>query len=139
MKNTKKTTARRHRSPTSLSGYENMLIAMIEARTGEPFQEFLMAQVMTCAQTMMMSDRVYRELVKMDALVTPHWGVAAQQKDEVTPLLPYYMKLQGELRLQFEALGLNYRATPKKITENTKKGGEEQDRLQAVLDDITKV
>jgi hypothetical protein len=44
-------------------------------------------------------------------------------------VLPYYLKLQAELRLQFEALGLNYRATPSKIKEDAKRGVDETDPM----------
>ena len=52
-----------------------------------------------------------------------------QQIEKVNPLLPYYLKLQAELRLQFEAIGLNYRTTPSKINEPTNKGVDESDPM----------
>ena len=53
-----------------------------------------------------------------------------------SPLLAHYDKLQRTLLQQYEALGINYRATPSKIKENTKKGGEEHDKLSNLLNDI---
>ena len=120
--NTKATAARRHTMPTTIGGYENLLISMIEKRTGSDFDEFLIPQVSACAQTWMMLNRVHRDLMKAKTLVDTVWGSQNQQKDEVNPLLPYYLKLQAELRLQFQALGLNWNATPSKIKEDTKKG-----------------
>ena len=113
-----------------------MLIRMIEKRTGAEFDEFLLPQVQTTAQCWMMTNRVHKELMKERDFIRLVDGSMGQQKQEVNPLLPYYLKLQGELRLQFEALGLNYRATPSKITENTKQGGEEHDKLKELLSDI---
>ena len=62
-----------------------------------------------------------------------------QQKLDAHPLLAHYDKLQRTLLQQFEALGLNYKATPSKIKENTKKGGEAQDKLSSLLGDISEI
>lgn len=122
--------------PRNQSGYQELLIEMIEARTGADFDIFLTPQVVTCAQTWVMMNRVHKDLMKQKNLTDMVIGSQMQQKEEVNPLLPYYLKLQAELRLQFEALGLNYRAAPKKITENTKRGGEEQNKLVNILTDL---
>ena len=132
--NTKATAARRHTMPTTIGGYENLLISMIEKRTNSEFDEFLLPQVSACAQTWMMLNRVHRDLMKAKTLVDTVWGSQNQQKDEVNPLLPYYLKLQAELRLQFQALGLNWNATPSKIKEDTKRGVDtEKDGLSNLL------
>ena len=132
--NKKATAARRHSMPTTIGGYENLLISMIEKRTGTEFDEFLLPQVSACAQTWMMQNRVYRDLMKAKTLVDTVWGSQNQQKDEVNPLLPYYLKLQAELRLQFQALGLNWNSTPSKIKEDVKKGVDtEKDGLSNLL------
>lgn len=102
---------------------------MIEQRTSAEFDEFLFPQVTACAQTWMVMNRVYKDLMKEKTLIDMVIGSKDQQKNEVNPLLPYYLKLQAELRLQFEALGLNYRATPSKIKEDTKKGVDEDDPM----------
>jgi hypothetical protein len=82
----------------------------------------------------MMMNRVYRDLMKAKTLVDTVWGSQNQQKDEVNPLLPYYLKLQAELRLQFQALGLNWNSTPSKIKEDVKKGVDtEKDGLSNLL------
>ena len=132
--NKKANAARRHTMPTTLGGYENLLISMIEKRTGSEFDEFLLPQVSACAQTWMMMNRVYRDLMKAKKLVDTVLGSQNQQKDEVNPLLPYYLKLQAELRLQFQALGLNWNSTPSKIKEDVKKGVDtEKDGLSNLL------
>ena len=123
------TAARRHKLPNTIGGYENLLIGMIEKRTGTEFDEFLLPQVMACAQTWMMLNKVHRDLMAERELKSLVIGSKEQQKSEVNPLLPYYLKLQAEMRLQLEALGLNYRATPSKINETTKKGVEESDPM----------
>ena len=83
--NKKATDARRHTMPTTIGGYENLLISMIEKRTGAEFDEFLIPQVSACAQTWMMMNRVYRDLMKAKTLVDTVWGSQNQQKDEVNP------------------------------------------------------
>ena len=132
--NKKATAARRHTMPTTIGGYENLLISMIEKRVGSEFDEYLLPQVSACAQTWMMQNRVYRDLMKEKKLISTVLGSQMQQKEDVNPLLPYYLKLQAELRLQFQALGLNWNATPSKIKEDTKKGVDtEKDGLSNLL------
>ena len=126
---TKATSARRHSLPTTIGGFENLLIQMIEKRTAAEFDIFLMPQVTACAPCWMMTNRVHRDLMRESSLTVHVEGSKGQWSDEPHPLLPYYLKLQAELRLQFEALGLNYRATPSKITEPTKKGLDADDPM----------
>jgi len=132
--NKKATAARRHSMPTTIGGYENLLISMIEKRTGAEFDEFLIPQVSACAQTWMMMNRVHKDLMKEKSLTDLVEGSKMQYKNEVNPLLPYYLKLQAELRLQFQALGLNWNSTPSKIKEDVKKGVDtEKDGLSSLL------
>lgn len=116
--------------PTTIGGLENLLIEMIEKRTGATFDPFLTPQVATCAQCWKMLNKVHKELIKESSLTAISEGSQKQYKNEVNPLLPYYLKLQAELRLQFETLGLNYRVTPSKITESTQKGVDEDDPMR---------
>lgn len=125
----KATAARRHSLPKTIGGYENTLIEMIEKRTGAKFDIFLTPQVQTCAQCWMMLNKVHRELMDKKSLTDIVEGSKGQMKEDVNPLLAYYLKLQAELRLQFQALGLNWNATPSKIVENTKKGVDESDPM----------
>lgn len=117
--------------------YELELKKMIERRTGAEFELWLMPQVRATAANMVMIDKVHKELTADNAeLVTMVAGSTGQYKNEVNPLMPYYLKLLAELRLQFEALGLNYRTTPKKITEPTKPGGGTGNKLIELMEDI---
>ena len=50
-------------------------------------------------------------------------------KQEAHPLLSHYKELQRTLILQYEALGLSYKATPSKIKEDTRKGVDEEDPM----------
>ena len=124
------TAARRHKTlPTTIGGYENLLIEMIEKRTGTEFDVFLTPQVTTCAQCWMMLSKVHKSLMKEKNLISTGHGSKGQQVENANPLLPYYLKLQAELRLQFQSLGLNWNATPSKIMEPTKKGVDESDPM----------
>jgi hypothetical protein len=67
--------------------------------------------------------------MKETSLIIITTGSKQQQKEEVNSLLPYYLKLQAELLLQFQSLGLNWNATPSKINEPTKKGVDESDPM----------
>lgn len=125
----KATKARRHSLPTTIGGYENLLIKMVEKRTAAEFDIFLLPQVQTCAQCWMMLTRVHRDLMKANSLTDTVEGSKGQFKEEVNPLLSYYLKLQAELRLQFQSLGLNWNATPSKISESTKKGVDDTDPM----------
>lgn len=116
-----------------LADYEKMLVAMIERRTGADFDEFLRPQVLACSQTWQMLNRIHNDLMAEVSLIDSTVGSKKQQKYDVNPLLPYYLKLQAELRLQFQALGLNYAATPSKIKEDTRKGVDTESDAMAQL------
>ena len=109
--------------------YELELRKMIKSRTGADMEPWLLPQVRATADNMVMLDKVQAELLNTSALVKTVPGSMGQYKDEVTPLLPYYDKMQRTLMLQFEALGLNYKTTPSKVTDNTKKGVDEEDPM----------
>lgn len=119
--------------------YDLELRKMIKNRTGANCEPWLIPQVRSTAMNLVMLDKIQAELEETNSLVTIQAGSMAQMKNEVNPLLPYYDKLQRTLLMQFEALGLNYRTTPSKVTENTKKGGEDHDKLSSLLNDINDV
>ena len=107
---------------------------MIKSRTGADMEAWLLPQVRATASNMVMLDKVQAELEATDSLVTLVSGSMAQMKNEVSPLLPYYDKMQRTLMLQFEAIGLNYKTTPSKVKEDTKKGVDtEKDGLSNLL------
>ena len=114
--------------------YELELRKMIKSRTGADMEAWLLPQVRATASNMVMLDKVQAELEATDSLVTLVSGSMAQMKNEVSPLLPYYDKMQRTLMLQFEAIGLNYKTTPSKVKEDTKKGVDaEKDGLANML------
>ena len=114
--------------------YELELRKMIKRRTGADMEPWLLPQVRATASNMVMLDKVQAELEDTSRLVTLMPGSTAQMKNEVNPLLPYYDKMQRTLMLQFEAIGLNYKTTPSKVKEDTKKGVDtEKDGLSNLL------
>ena len=114
--------------------YELELRKMIKSRTGADMEAWLLPQVRATASNMVMLDKVQAELEDTEKLVKLMPGSTAQIKNEVNPLLPYYDKMQRTLMLQFEAIGLNYKTTPSKVKEDTKKGVDtEKDGLSNLL------
>lgn len=115
--------------------YELELRKMIKSRTGADCEPWLIPQIRATASNMVMIDKVQQELLALKYLVKPVVGSMSQIKNEVNPLVPYYDKMQRTLLLQFEALGLNYKTTPSKVKEDTRKGVSEDDHLASLLRD----
>lgn len=108
---------------------------MVTERTGTKCEPWLTPQIHAAAVNIVMIEQVHATLMAAD-LVSLTVGASGQQKREVNPLLPYYDKLNRTLLAQFEALGLNYNTTPSKVTENTKAGCGEEDKLAQLLSAI---
>lgn len=113
--------------------YERELKKMIKGRTGKECEAWLLPQIELTASNMVMIKRIETAISEAD-LTTIVSGLISVLACPIDPLIPYYDKLQRTLLAQLEALGLNYNVTPKKVTENTKQGGKEQDVLKQTLD-----
>lgn len=113
--------------------YMEELKSMIKSRTGAECEPWLISQIRVTAYNMVVLDKVMNELVSLDKLVAEVTGSRSQEKTEVTPLLSLFDKLQRTLILQYEALGLNYKTTPSKVKEDTRKGVSESDGLMKVM------
>ena len=110
--------------------YELELRKMIEARTGAKMEVWLLPQVRATAMNQVMLDKIQEELTSgTRKLADWNDGSTGQMKFEEHPLLKTYDKLQRTLLLQFEALGLNYKTTPSKVKEDTKKGVDDDDPM----------
>ena len=114
-----------------LNYYKRVLKKMIEKRNGE-YEEWLEPQLHAAAMCWQMLEKVQEELMS-GKLVEAKIGVKDQWYNEVNPLMPTYKELQRTLVLHYEALGLNYKTTPSKIKEDTKKGVSENDTLSNTL------
>ena len=118
--------------------YELEIKKMVTDRNGE-FDKWLQPQLRATAMNCVMLDKIHSELCSERSLILTSAGSMDQTKYDAHPLLVHYDKLQRTLLQQYEALGINYRATPSKIKEPTKKGGEEHDKLSNLLNDIQNV
>ena len=118
--------------------YELELRKMIKSRTGADMEMWLLPQVRATASNMVMIDKVQAELERANDLVTIIPGSKGQMKNEVSPLLPHYDKMQRTLLMQLEALGLNYSTTPSKVKEDTKKGVDETDPMAKFYKNATR-
>ena len=118
--------------------YELELRKMIQSRTGKAMEPWLLPQVRATAMNQVMLDKIQDELCNGTRKIA-YWGDGStgQMKFEAHPLLPHYDKLQRTLLMQFEALGLNWNATPSKIKEDTKKGVDaERDGLMSRITEV---
>ncbi len=108
--------------------YERILKKKVEQRTCSPFEEWLEPQLHAAAMCLQMLEKVHEELLD-GKLTEVRQGSKEQWYNELNPLMPTYKELQRTLILHYEALGLNYKTTPSKIKEDTKKGFDESDPI----------
>jgi len=108
--------------------YERILKKRVEMRTGTDFEEWLEPQLHAAALCWQMLEKVHEELIN-SKLVELEQGSKDQWSKVLNPLMPAYKELQRTMIQHYEALGLNYRATPSKIKEDTKKGVDETDPM----------
>ena len=113
--------------------YERILKKRIEMRNGQ-FDEWLEPQLHAAAMCWQMLEKVQEEIIG-GRLVTEREGSKEQKYAEVNPLLPTYKELQRTMTLHYEALGLNYKTTPSKVKEDTKRDHEGKSALGQWLQD----
>lgn len=113
----------------STHAYELEIKKMIIERLGK-FDIWLLPQVRATAMNMVMLDKVQETLSDDDTdLMITASGSMGQMKQDAHPLLAHYDKLQRTLIQQFQALSLNYNATPSKVKESMKQGVDEEDPM----------
>lgn len=112
--------------------YEEEIIKMIKDRNGV-FDEWLRPQVEGAAMNRVLLAQIHEEITQAANLTIIVDGSMGQKKKEAHPLLAVYDKMQRTLLLQYEALGLNYKTTPSKVSESTKKQTQEDDPFIRVL------
>lgn len=118
---------------SKMDDYQAELRNMVESRTGVPCEPWLYPQIRAAAANMVLMDKMLDELLDLDGLVCEMEGSNKQPKKELNPLLPVWDKAQRTLMMQLECLGLNYKATPSKVKEDTRKGVSENDGLINIL------
>ena len=123
-------------SKKKLSYYENRLRAMIkERRKVDELESWIEAQVEAAAMNWQMMTNLHDEILKGD-FVTFEKGSMGQSKMVVNPLLSTYRDVQRTHILHLEALGLNFKTQPKKMTESGAIGADEDDPLTQFLKGI---
>ena len=119
-----------------LEYYENRLRSMIkERRSISDVEPWLEAQVEGCAMNWQMMVNLHEEIMK-GQLISYENGSSGQTKSIVNPLLTMYKELQRTHILHLEALGLNFKTLPKKMTESATKGGDKGDAMMQFLASI---
>lgn len=112
-----------------LEYYEKRLRSMItERRAIKEVEPWLEAQIEGTAMNWQMMVNLHDEISK-GQLVSYANGSAGQTKTIIHPLLAMYRDLQRNHTMNLEALGLNFKTLPKKMTESTSKGAEKDDPL----------
>jgi len=116
--------------------YKRILKKMIEKRNGQ-YEEWLEPQLHAAAMCWQMLEKVQDELMA-GKLVEPKIGSKDQWYNEVNPLMPTYKELQRTIIQHYEALGLNFKTTPSKIKEDTKRGVDEKDPMAGFYSEAKK-
>ena len=114
--------------------YIDELKKMVEMRTKQPFDLWLLPQLRVTAMNMVILDRIQDELSKAN-VTDSMTGSMGQQKISVNPLFDKYDKLQRTLISQFQALGLNYNTAKGKVATSqvTTASGDAEDPVLAAL------
>ena len=117
-----------------LNDYEKRLREMImQRRNIDEVEPWLEAQLEAAAMNWQMVAKLHDELCKGQMLSYEN-GSSGQTKAVANPLLTMYKEMQRTHIMHMEALGLNFKTLPKKMTESGAKNGvEEDDPLIAYL------
>ena len=106
--------------------YERKLRKMIiERRQVDDVEPWMEGQIHAAAMNWQMMEKVHETIMDGD-LTSLETGSQGQVKTIVNPLLPMYKELQRTMLLHYEALGLNFKTAPKKMTETATKSGQEE-------------
>ncbi len=110
-----------------LSYYENKLRSMIkERRQIDEVEPWLEAQLEAAAMNWQIMSKLHDELANGELMKYEN-GSMGQTKAVANPLLTMYKELQRTHIMHMEAMGLNFKTLPKKMTEPTSKNGVDAD------------
>lgn len=110
-----------------LIDYEKRLREMVmQRRNIDDVEPWLEAQLEAAAMNWQMVAKLHEELCKGQMLSYEN-GSTGQTKAVANPLLVAYKEAMRTHVLNMEALGLNFRTLPKKMTESGAKHGVESD------------
>lgn len=113
--------------------YSKELRELVKERTSKDCEPWLFPQIEAAAINRALLMKVASELLSLDTLMQESRGYNDQTKFDAHPLLTHLDKLQRTLLMQYEALGLNYKTTPSKVKEDTRKGVSESDGLMQIM------
>ena len=110
-----------------LADYEKRLREMImQRRNIDEVEPWLEAQLEAAAMNWQMVAKLHDELCEGQMLSYEN-GSTGQTKAVANPLLTMYKEMQRTHIMHMEALGLNFKTLPKKMTESGAKHGVESD------------
>ena len=110
-----------------LNDYENQLRKMIiQRRNITDVEPWLEAQLEAAAMNWQMVAKLHEELCKGQMLSYEN-GSSGQTKAVANPLLTMYKEMQRTHIMHMEALGLNFKTLPAKMTESGARGGVDVD------------
>ena len=109
-----------------LNVYEDRLREMIKRRRNiDEVEPWLEAQLEAAAMNWQMVAKLHEELNKSQLLSYEN-GSSGQTKAVANPLLTMYKEVQRTHIMHMEALGLNFKTLPAKMTESGAKNGIEE-------------
>ena len=118
--------------------YEAELRRMVRDMTRAECEPWLHPLIQTTAWNMVVRDRMQDEILELRTFTVQTTGSTGQIKNEVSPLLPHYDKIQRTITQQLTALGLTYDSTPSKVRDDRARGADTaRDSLMASLGEIT--
>jgi hypothetical protein len=91
------------------NGYVMELNKLVKAEYNGEIPAKLTILIRKTAMDMQMMDRISDELMSLDSLTSTKFGSMAQEKTEVSPLIPYYDKLSSRVTDDLYNLGLTAR------------------------------
>jgi hypothetical protein len=115
------------------NGYVMELNKLVKAEYNGEIPAKLTILIRKTAMDMQMMDRISDELMSLDSLTSTKFGSMAQEKTEVSPLIPYYDKLSSRVTDDLYNLGLTARKQAVKVEDpNDKKTDKVDEYLEAL-------
>ncbi len=99
------------------NGYVMELNKLVKAEYNGEIPAKLKILIRKTAMDMQMMDRISDELMSLDSLTSTKFGSMAQEKTEVSPLIPYYDKLSSRVTDDLYNLGLTARKQAVKVED----------------------
>ena len=118
--------------------YEEQLRRQIESREGKEAEQWMDSIIETTAKALVDLDETRQE-IRRTGRTWESWDKNMNPKRESCPHITHEKDILRTLDLYYQSLGLSYKTTPKKMTDNVKKGGAEVDKLGILLNDLNNI